>query len=1738
MGIDSRKAPPLPAPTETETNNTTPTELTADAFNPGDAKSSYSIPEDGTPVTIPTRGHKANRSQTSLLIEYFEGGKPSSGPGGERRPSVRVRLTPSKSRGDHIEVTETKASRKASLTRRIPLNLDQTDGEDGNSMTSYASATEESNVSRNPIDIEIDRSHRRRRPASPLIPSESYQVNASEISAIPSDSFLDGTGAGSTELKSSFSQSKGEELAAGAGAGAAAAVVMDEVKSHKSKTRERVKLSDKPKEKSDRKRRSKSRTSSVSERGPDDVKSTRSRRSSRSHPESTISAADSSVLSSHLTPSHRSVDTHSTRSGVSKSSINNPKLLETVEDAIRRLILPELSALKREQSKRETRDNRRNSFTSTATSVSEATPDRRRSSGQRSDQKDRRNREARHDYGDVSPLSVSRESLDDYNDDVVTPKRSSDLLKAAAVGAAASKGLSLLDDKSQSEDRKHRERRRRRAESSRSRSVGRDRYVDDYEDDVVPAPPMPLMSEINPSELTRTSILSANTDRPHSATEELTPVQNIARGPLSVSATSSPAPSRTPNNFDDTLLTQHANVSHGDLTALPRGEQNYPEYETDDFGRKVPIDQDVPYDDEEDNISDQDDYPEHGYDNSYFATQEVPPPLKYVPYQAGARGLSPIPSVSGYTDGASEHQPRNSRSMHSTSDIYSQLERSPEHPRNSRSTGSLSSLRARDFEHMSPRNSDLDYRNTTYTDDSEFDRVASGQAVRGIGANPNIIHPVLGVESAVASLVDGSMLEQSVLTSGSGYGYNDYRDSQLSYDDQSRVQSSRGVSPEKQFRDNKRDLQETERHATPSARSQKSQNSTQGFTEYDLDEHGRKVPRTKSPTASEAAITAGAVGAAAAALKARQGKQQAPVEEEHAEDEEFKPAGVFRNKSFKERTLEGHEPRNTPAHSVDRLDFDDEQPKMHHSFVPDFNDPMPEFGYVDDARTNPSIAPSNPSVVGERLDGELDDHTLSGRATPTQRSVLGVDNSPSKLSVSPVSARGLDAKDVAAAGAVGAAAAMAATHGHSREPSHDVDEWHRSSEDHKRDTLVTNPYEDASPIVNPALNENLLGARGLNTSYGAPYQAGSPGFTQKYDEGYMSNGPNRTPDVEPKTQAARNLANSKLMAPVAEDPFYVPKDARHLSGMSQGMTSPFYDAATGQGIDRIENKDIVALMQHLMVRDAQRSARDTEIVALLMNAAMEMRTSFNDMRELIQETGDDVIFSGAENTEKLQKAINGPRPYPGGRSSIISNSQVDTLNEASIKKKNLWKRALQGLSAKGTNDLSRIEDMLMQLLGEVDVLKTQTAPPPMSTGRGPSFENLQPEGQYEQDRGYEPEGNSTASHASQSGPLSLSQSRSRLRDERKFSDHRISTVQEHEEEYRYDHPSPSAERTNGDLLTPSRSASNLQRGGSVPLDTPPQPSASGQHPLSAENTPRSAAGKKHKASGSSSWFPKISRWSGTTTSSVSKAFRGSGKKESKYDDYAPSRSGSSLASYNDEDQYQRNPYEEDKLHAGFSEQNLAGTAARQSLEAPAAQRESNFTPDEAPKYSVHRNSLNLQHPQPRPGQTERFRNALESSAQEYDIPMTPRSADWAGSTSSVNRIPQNTNRYSAASSAGAREPEYWATSPTGPPRPPKEPVDAASGTQSPARSSRISKLAKGSPLQQQTDESGFTRYAGSPKPENRNLNAALGVPARRPSGPRAMTPNSLEAAAREERRRKRDTFGSVQSAQTDDTDTF
>ncbi|KAJ8130143.1 hypothetical protein O1611_g3487 [Lasiodiplodia mahajangana] len=359
MGVDYRKAPPLPAPTESESVIAATETAQSDLSNVADEESHYSLPDDGTPVTIRTGGHRANRSRTSLLIEYYEGGKmsPSGSRVTERKPSVRVRLTPSKTRGesDRIRITETRSSRKTSQPKRAIASsnltyseLDMTDPEDAHSMHSYASATEESNVSRNPIEVDIDpsavHSRRRRKVSSPLIPaadskSSTYApANMSDISAIPTDSFLDGSGPSNTR-----------DDPYGYGSTPATNVPAAD-KGHRRQRSEHHDHNMTQKSKPERRHKSRNKTTSAVEKDIE-YRSSPRRKSRGNQKESVVSALEPSVLSSQLTPSQRSYDSHSS----SKISINNPKLLETVEDAIRRLILPELDAIKRETSLRETK---------------------------------------------------------------------------------------------------------------------------------------------------------------------------------------------------------------------------------------------------------------------------------------------------------------------------------------------------------------------------------------------------------------------------------------------------------------------------------------------------------------------------------------------------------------------------------------------------------------------------------------------------------------------------------------------------------------------------------------------------------------------------------------------------------------------------------------------------------------------------------------------------------------------------------------------------------------------------------------------------------------------------------------------------------------------------------------------------------------------------------------------------------------------------------------------------------------------------------------------------------------------------------------------------------------------------------------------------------------------------------------------------------------------------------------
>jgi hypothetical protein len=1314
MGVEGRKAPPLPAPTETDTT-TGGSEIGSRITE----KSQYILPEDGSPVTIATRrkngdknglgGLSSSKSQTSLLIEYFEGGK--EGKADSRRPSVRVKVTPSsKSKGrstnDHVQITERKGNRKPSYTKRIQLSPNvrsdkSLDAEgDDHSVHSYRSATEESNVtsrSGRPIEVEI----MPRRHGSPLIPtnesgSRYVQQNTSDISSMPADSFLDGR---SPERKRSQSLSKGEALVGGAVAGLAAGAVAEKLRTpsrrrSRSLSRERIvaqKAVEKVRgEKSERRRKHRSRSRSVSGEHAEGIKSPR-RRSSRSHQEeSLVSGADSSLLNSHL--SGKSGDAYSFRSGTSKSSINNPKLLETVEDAIRRLILPELTALKREQSKRSTHHDRdrRGSFTSgsgiSRDSREESSGGRRLSDrGSGTDLssrpkvtlndkevlsgnsiKGRKDRNIDRVKTEDSPRNFERGSSEEtaiQDGERVRKKRSGRGLESAAIGVGVGALTAAALHKHQSQDSMDEKKERRRR---RTKSHGRtDSTAESFEESRRELlRPMPLMSDINPSEITRSSILSAETDRPHSASQEhrVTQIKEVPRG---VGSPSSLTPTKTPVALQQGLGMQHSNYSRGNLSLHSQHSEQQlrgEEYELDERGRKIPIHSSSP--DDEELLVENEQTTGHSHalaaglagaalgaggvqaynhaqvedehedselleddDRPYYQnTQEVPPPLHYVPYGHERRGLSPIQSVSGYTEGEPEPQ-RSSRLTHSTGS-YSSLNKSIHQKSPGRSVKSSESLgnahqnrhdfaevrqggltdseltqdgeyweeqhqendRNRELDAESYRSSDprMNYKHmTNYTDDSmDIDRVATGQNVRGVGQNAEYVHTPVAVESAVASLVNASDLTHMSAFSGNNGKY-DRRGSYASYDDGSeRHFTSRGNSP------TKHDMQRNVEYKGSDHGTSSQRNSPTHYPEYELDEQGRKVtmPQYKSSN-TEKMATAGMAGIAAGAAVAvlRQRNQQSDADQIQYEDRQ-EHTGAPLQKSFKERALEGQGQIPSPRQSIDTglsESASHEQLKMGTSGLPDLNDPMPEIGYHDDI----SDVTTNPSIIKG---------PIGGLTTGTKERWLG-DATPPRLNTalsdrSRKSDSNLKAAEAALVGAAAVAGGAAALAAHNRETGHDhEEEWQRTSGERKRDTLVTNPYEGTSPIaaIGGPLDANLLHQSSFQAGeYGAPKMGySSPGALPK-DEGYMSSAPNnaRSPGAFTPEQRAKGVGfRDEEIGDAADalgggDPFYTPKHSRHLSGMSHGMGSPIYDSATGNGLDRIQSKDIVALMDHVSDR--------------------------------------------------------------------------------------------------------------------------------------------------------------------------------------------------------------------------------------------------------------------------------------------------------------------------------------------------------------------------------------------------------------------------------------------------------------------------------------------------------------------------------------------------------------------------
>ncbi|KAJ5777896.1 hypothetical protein N7520_001142 [Penicillium odoratum] len=1518
MGVNTRR-PVLPAPTESlvDTNggSVTGTDLATDISRRTD-KTSYSIPDDGSPVTLSTRRHRdrddklshSHRdSQTSLLIEYFEGGKGASGI--TSRPSVRVRVTPSGSRKlkdkDHIQITESGSGRKPSYTRRISLTspsskprqltesnleLEDQSGSDSNS------AEEGQRPSSRHLPVEIEFMNRDQGSEVSAFSRDARYMPTSDVSSMPADSMLEGASSAGPRRKRS------QSLERGAKRETKNLLKTPSRQRSRSLSHERIvsrvaeKLNESPHEVSSKKSKSKSRSKNA---GKDYLDAEPTKPSSRRRRHVTedeyIPSPESSLLSTSAVSSNRKSDAYSVRSGASKSSINNPKLLETVEDAIRRLILPELKELKKDQKVMSNTSKFDRDMTTSYSSTSSRDELGRRLSkhasapdvmkpkvvlnknskdegivlaGEPVPQKKERKLSKSSDASDAGWVKYNRPDLTEQ--EKLRRQKSKglrDAHAAARVGTALT-SASLRHHDSQSSIGK----KERRASGSQ-RSVDPEGYNETelvFQKHNVPA--MPMHSEMD-SELTRASLLSERTESP--IPRKRLSQAEISRGsPRQVASPTARTPTRTPLDSRYELGMRHGNQSQRDISLHSTSDRDLhakSQSPASDEGHWAIAEAAAA------NLLDASHPGTHGFE----------------PYETG-RQLSPIQSVASdrtqthgdqysnkYHDGPQkEMEPR--LSIESLSSAPStNLARST---RQGVSPGSQSAfskygeegpeLGYEQSRHVYPEDDIFGHEEESKLsygqEDSEvdfMDRVKQGQHVTpAIAANPQFVQAI-GIESNVASLMDPSILETQSYQSGSR------SQTDLAPRSQSR---SRSQSPEKP-------ASEAYRGSPLKQRQDASSPDETSFT--------RRMGVTSPPQSVTQSIEdleeAGMMAAAARGID--RGLDSPLLEADHRSQES--ESEINTNPSIIQGPIGGMAQGNG-----DHWAYDSRSP------------PAGQVPYYD---PNPAGAAKNPGAQPRGLDAEYYE---------TARNIFGGDD---------------------------------------------------YYPDQRAQQLFDTP----------------------------------PGVK---DEGYVSAANPVSPSVGTPKQASRGIG--------AADAFDTPADVedfsgnpRHFSGYSHGVGSPLYDSATGHGIERIKSKDIVALMDHLTVRDAQRNARDTEMLVTLVRSAAEMRTSFDEMKKFIAQQDELLLDSTEKQHERLNQVLGGPRPLPPSGSR---NRQLNLEDEEDLqsKRKNIFKRALKGLSLKSGNDLSKIEGMLEQLLDEVEALREgQGVASPRAAARM-SVDVI--------DNGITQGNRSlyTSSPARQAN-----------------ADPRVSTVPEEDEE--------DDELDEGDpYMTshlPVQDFARHERAGSLPLATPPRkPLASGTR--SNETTPKAPVDKAEKArkhkSSSSSIFPKFSRWSKTTASSMGDNLRNSmqpGRKERPYSENL-SRSGSDLA----QDAYQKtadyyDPEGDDRLRSSYSADD------QQENRPPSPLVPSQVS--EAPKYRAHRGSLDLQHPQPRQGPTGRFQSALETQAQAFATPGSPNSERW-GSNPTLPVMQPNQNRFSAGSrlspisDAGYSENSSRVT---GPPRPPK-----------------------------------------------------------------------------------------------------
>lgn len=1590
MGFDSR--PPLPAPTEPSTLSSAgyeDTPLRDDVqtnVSSRTDKTSYSIPEDGTPITINTTKtslHKKYPSQTSLLIEYFEAGKENGKT--RSRPSVRVRVTPSsrkKSRQgvDQVHLTQTsKNSKKPAYTRRISL---QQQGRKDPVPTHTPEYSDDSEVSSlPPVDIEV-LNH-----ASDLsYQGAHFNPMTSDISSMPADSMLEGAPQilaptrrrsrsieRETVLTDSYVADESELLKA--------------PKHQRSRSMSKDRITQRVMEKLAQQQQQQAEASSSRVRksektGRDELASPR--KSSRRHSKdargeeiSTISGTESSLLSSNA---DRRSGVASVRSGVSTtSSINNPKLLATVEDAIRRLILPELNALKeenrtsknRDKFERMSRDSGTTYETVETTSSRDPSTSRRRVSKSSSvphlhgskpkvavahDEKEftdsSSRKERRSSRGSISDRSFADSTKTATRQDS-HKRRSGRTAREAEIAALAGSGLTAAALKKhtsredQLEERKHKKKHSSRSGRSRSRSIAESAEQEEFVKDV---PPLPfIQSELHGgSELTRDSILSAETEtKGHSrstskssnTTGAETPLREVTRG------FPSPAPGtptrNTPSGLRRSIGNSQDNQSIEDLRLKsPISERSYGSRSrgAGSAGLEAAA----------------------AAKARAIERSETQASHYEIVGTTPTRGLSPIQSEASYHEEVhTTGSPRNLRTVHSSASVSS-LGRHVERQSSNLSIGTL---------------------------ESTASTKAARTRKRPQGVNLESVRSAMGSPQTLKTPGDAELFFEKNHEQNEIYRRELEESSQLSENytvDYNRMTSYTDDSEAMQYLD----------------QEQKGDPTHQGIRRVDASPVYVHTPvAVESAVASLHEPSTISVRSSAVSSPLRDGpirdsfaspirksrlSQVSPAPSEdrilHIEEAEIPSGDRWGSIRDKAEALahQQHPADNSPRQSI--AQSIDEQPEMHHSAFPVQDHMMPEIGYGLD---NESEISTNPSIIQGPLNGGDSYYDHAGN-------LMYHSEDQERVSTRQSSTQSFNRDAAIGAGAGAAAMAAAGAHYmHNRTPS--IDGQHQPTMEDDLESYT---------------GESFLGQ---GEHYAQSNRTPVSGTTGWKDEGYQS--ANQREGYTPQNRNYSKSFDGEYAdeydeTPLGEEEMFASNanHGRQFSGNSHGMASPLYDSATGKGIDHIQSKDIVALMDHLTVRDAQRNARDTEILVTLVRSAAEMRNQLDELKGFIK-VQDNMILDQTDKRVNVaeQRILGGPRPLPQPYGSPRGARSASDDADLEAKKKNVFKRALKGLSSKGDGDIKNIEKMLMQLLGDVEGLKqVQQLQIEQSNGNRTnsmtSYENLRASNDPS---GYEPEGRADTNNSpNQSGYLSNPGSSSRrINDLHSGYDvvqtNRISTVHEDDEEYLEREPRyENSER----MTTPTQEAFHSR---SLSQEKA-SPQATRRN--SQEDTPKK---NKHKSTSSSIFgIPKISRWSKTTSSTEP---RNSVEKRP-YSTHSRSSSQKSFDSYDDD--YSQDGDRHDDRRRSMDDRSYRSRDDR-SVRSP-----SPLIPEDAeyeledPKYKAHRNSLNLQHPQPRAGPTGRHQNHLETQAQEY--------------------IPDNVSGVSGVSGNSIASPDYdqWGSMPS------------------------------------------------------------------------------------------------------------